>query len=151
MICFQNQPCMAWLNSFQAVLPGLCNQTTELYCSKVRLGEWVSLVLSKTNYTRQSSRLGNHQLKGRRDGLDWIGGFVTWTLFERGPGTIYFIFQDDLGRNDIHFFICPKLMSKFLKWVAKFAIRRCTSYTDSQESVYLIAKKKIKIKIHKVY
>lgn len=35
------------------------------------MGEWVSLVLSKTNYTRQSSRLGNHQLKGRRDGLDW--------------------------------------------------------------------------------
>ncbi len=39
------------------------------------------------------------------------------------------------------FFNMPKLMSKFLKWVAKFAIRRCTSYTDSQESVYLIAKK----------
>lgn len=38
----------------------------------------------------------------------------------------------------------PKLMSKFLKWVAKFAIRRCTSYTDSQESVYLIAKTKKK-------
>lgn len=76
--------------------------------------------------------------------MGWIGGFVTWTLGERGPGAIYFIFQDDLGCNDIHFFICPKLMSKFLKWVAKFAIRRCTSYTDSQESVYLIAQKKKK-------
>ncbi len=156
MICFQNQPCMAWLNSFQAVLPGLCNQTTELL-TVVRWGGWVSLVF----FLSRPITLGNHQTRQssikREEGWGWIWGVCYLNLrWERGPRAIYLIFQDDLGPQQYHpFFNMP---NKFDEQISKmgckiFASRSCTSYMDfSQESVYLIAKNKNKKKkVHKVY
>ncbi len=118
----------------------------QLSFTVVRWGEWVSLVLSRpitlgNHQTRQSSIKREEEEEGWV-GLDWIGGFVTWTLrWERAKGH-FFNFPRWFRPQWHPFFNMPKLMSKFLKWVAKFAIRRCTSYTDSQESVYLIAPKK---------
>jgi len=61
----------------------------------------------------------------------------------RGPFILfYFIFQDDLGHNDIHFSIWPKLMNEQISKMGLQILQKGGAlHTWILKSVYLIAKK----------